>query len=397
MIKNLAAVIFLCFYLENSLVAQSLKPIGIDENSIKFTVEADTAWTAMLKRYKGWFGADGIYTIPLNGVESRKSNAGDKSLLIFSDSMIGEVKDGTMQPGYKMIHNSVALLTGSKPQPDNLKFHWEKSKDGSAESVFIPRTSQTQPGDYYWLGDGFVNTEGNGALYIFGYRVKTFNTDAFGFKEVGNTLIKLNPKQAPAFKDIFQKDTPFYLTSKGGDIGSFGTGIYVNTKSAQAKNADGYVYVYGVRNISKDIMLARVLPKQFDNYAQWQFWDGASWVGDMDKVANITSNASNEISVSQLADGRYIMVFQVNGMSTDIGIRLANKLTGPWGPIIKIWDCNPDLKKSTYVVYNAKAHPTLSGPNELLISYNINSLEFIKDLMTDPNLYRPRFIRLKIQ
>jgi hypothetical protein len=377
--------------------AQQTNEQGLGPNSIRFTVSADTAWSSLLKRYSGWFGGDGIYTMPLNGVEARLSGKNDKSLIIFSDSMIGEVTDSTMKPGYKMIHNSVAVLQGNAPNPQNIKFYWDKEKSGEAESIFIPNTPKTEKGDYYWLGDGFVNTDGDGFVYIFGYRVRNVGSGAFGFREVGNTLIKLNPKEAPNFTTIKQKDTPFYLTDDKNDIGSFGSGIYVNTKSAGVVNADGYIYVYGVRGMAKNLMVARVLPKQFENYSQWKFWDGKQWVADMNRVADITSHASNELSVSRLADGRYALIFQVDGMSTSIGMRLANKLTGPWGPIIKLWDCKPDLAEKTYVVYNAKAHPSLSGPNELLISYNINSVDFINDLKVHPHLYRPRFIRVKFQ
>ena len=89
--------------------------------------------------------------------------------------------------------------------------------------------------------------------------------------------------------------------------------------------------------------------------------------------------------------------FQVDGMSPTVGMRIGKTPYGPFGPIIKLWDCKPDLEEKTYLVYNAKAHPSLSEPGELLISYNINSLEFIKDLGKNPNLYRPRFIRVKLQ
>jgi hypothetical protein len=379
-----------CANAQHKSVVQQLGP-----ESVRFSVEADTAWTGLLKRYSGWFGGDGIYTIPLSGVEAGQAKKNDKTLIIFSDTMIGEVTDSTMKPGYKMIHNSVALLKGNEPKPQNISFYWDKNKDGSAESVFIPNTAQTHKSDYYWLGDGFVNTDGNKALYLFGYRVRNVSEGAFGFKEVGNTLIKLNIANAPYFTVQEQKDTPFYLTDEKGDIGSFGAGVYVNTKSAGAVNADGYIYVYGVRGMVKNLMVARVLPKNFDDYSQWRFWDGTQWVSDMSKVADITNHVSNELSVSRLPDGRYALIFQVDGMSPAIGMRLSNNLTGPFGPIIKLWDCKPDLLKNTFLVYNAKAHPSLSKPGELLISYNINSTEFINDLQHHPHLYRPRFIRVR--
>lgn len=377
------------------LAAQTAStPVNLTD--LKFTVEAAPDWNAFLKRDQGWFGGDGIYTIPLNGVENKQAKANDKILFIFSDSMIGKIENGTMAPGYKMLHNSVAWLKGNQPADAQMKFYWDTDKKSQPETVFIPHTTQTDSSDYYWLGDGFVNQEMNNAIYIFGYRVRNVSTGAFGFKEVGNTLIKISTGAQPPYRDVKQMDTPFYLTDKNGDIGSFGAGIYVNTKKAGAIKPDGYIYIYGVRSMAKNLMVARVLPKDFENFANWTFYDGQNWVKDMSKVADVTNSVSNELSLTTLPDGRYALIFQVGGMSANVGMRIGATPYGPFGPVIKVWDCQPDLEEKTYVVYNAKAHPSLSAPGELLISYNINSVEFIKDLGKNPNLYRPRFIRMKI-
>jgi hypothetical protein len=363
---------------------------------IKFTVTEASEWSALLKRDKGWFGGDGIYTIPLNGAEGRQAGPRDKILFIFSDSMIGEIKDGAMQPGYKMIHNAVAILDGNKPLADKMKFYWDTDAKGQPESLFIPKTPQTDSTDYYWLGDGFVN-EANHATYIFGYRVRNVSSGAFGFREVGNTLIKIPAGSKPPYRNLKQMDTHLYLLEGKDDIGSFGAGVYVNTKAAGAPKPDGYIYTYGVRGVAKNLMAARVLPADFENMSKWTFWDGANWVNDIARAANITDGVSNELSLSALPDGRYALVFQHGGMSTTVGMRIGASPVGPFGPIIKLWDCKPDLIEKTFVVYNAKAHPSLSAPGELIISYNINSVEFIKDLNVHPNLYRPRFIRVKFE
>ncbi|MDB5141977.1 MAG: hypothetical protein JWQ66_690, partial [Mucilaginibacter sp.] len=177
----------------------------------------------------------------------------------------------------------------------------------------------------------------------------------------------------------------------------FGAGIYVNTKEAGAPHPDGYIYIYGVRGLAKKLMVARVRPDNFENFTRWTYWDGQTWGNDIAKVVDVTKDVSNELSVTALPDGRYALVFQVDGMSTTVGMRIGKTPYGPFGPIIKLWDCKNDLIKKTYVVYNAKGHPGLSKPGELLISYNINSLDFINDLKVDPNLYRPRFIRVKFK
>jgi hypothetical protein len=383
-----------CLYICTALlqgIAQT-KPINLTH--LKFTVEEAPEWSALLKRNTGWFGGDGIYSIPLNGIEGRRSKANDSTLFIFSDSMIGEIRDNTMMPGYKMIHNSVAILKGNQPLEDKIKFYWDRDANGNAEPIFAPTTLKTDSSDYYWLGDGFVN-QANNSTYIFGYRVRNVSTGAFGFREVGNTLIKLEPGAKPPYKGNKQMDTPFYLTDLKNDIGSFGAGIYVNTKAAGAVKPDGYIYVYGVRGMAKNLLVARVLPCNFEDFKKWRFWNGTAWVSEMSKAANVITGVSNELSLSVLPDGRYALVFQQGGMSTTVGMRIGASPVGPFGPLIKLWDCKPDLIEKTFVVYNAKGHPTLSKPGELLISYNINSVEFIKDLQTHPNLYRPRFIRVK--
>lgn len=369
-----------------------------DLTDIKFTVTEATEWTNLFARNNGWFGGDGIYTIPLNGVEAGKPEA-KKTLFIFSDSMIGNIKDNKMEPGAKMTHNSVAILKGGKPVAENLSFYWKKDDKGSAETVFIPKTPLTGPTDYYWLGDGFVNQEQNNAIYIFGYRVKQVSDGAFGFSEVGNTLIKIAENEKPPYNNFEQKDTPFYLSSNETEkeMGSFGAGIFVNTAKAGAPDPDGYIYVYGVKGMTKKMLAARVKPKEFDDYAKWRFWDGATWNTEIKKAEAITDQVSNELSVSVLPDGRYALIFQQSGMGKIVGMRLGKSPIGPFGPIIKLWDTSDALNKKSYFSYNAKAHPSLSEKGELLISYNVNSFDFFKDLETEPHLYRPRFIKIKFK
>jgi hypothetical protein len=393
-IKCWGCVLLVCFFVD--VCAQKsakLKPVN-DLVTVKYSVEKAPEWTAFLKRNSGWFGGDGIFTIPLNGKENKQALPTGKVLFLFSDSMIGEIKGSVLAPGYKMIHNSVAVLEGNKPDHKKIKFYWKKDKKGSPETVFVPKTPKTSAGDYYWLGDGFVNPELNNNLYIFGYRIKNVSGAAFGFKEVGNTLIKIPANSKPPYSDNKQRDTPFYIDGKDG-LGSFGAGIYVNTVAAGAPAPDGYIYVYGVIGKWKELMVARIKPKDFENYDKWTYWDGRGWTTNIKRATKVADWVSNELSVSPMPDGRYALIFQVGTMTKDIGLRIGKTPYGPFGPVIKIWDCSEDLVKKAYTVYNAKAHPSLSKPGELIISYNINSVDFFKDLPKDPNFYRPRFIRLK--
>jgi hypothetical protein len=381
-------VLFLAFYGALSASAQ-------DAGQIKFTVSAAPEWTDLFYRPSGWFGGDGIYSIPLNGMEASAPKS-RKTLFIFSDTMIGEVKDGKLQPDAKMIHNSVATLSGYKPNQKKLNFQW-KTENQQPHSVFVPKTPKTSPGEYYWLGDGFVNQEANNSLFIFGYRVKTTSNAALGFEEVGNTMIKVESNQIAPYHNYEQKDTPFFINKPNGEKGSFGAGIFVNTKKAGASQPDGYVYIYGVLGKDKKLLVARVLPKNFEECAQWTYWDGKVWNGDITTSVAVTDQVSNELSVCELPDGRYVLIFQQSGIGRNICMRLGATPFGPFGPAIKLWDTSEALKLKGFYSYNAKAHPSLSKKGELLISYNVNSFNFFEDLKTEPNLYRPRFIKVKFK
>ncbi len=363
-----------------------------DLENLKFTVEDAPEWTALFNRHSGWFGGDGIFAIPLNGKDSKTADPDTETLLIFSDTMIGEISDSTLQPGSVMVNNTVAYLKGNQPKRDKLSFHWDRNEAGKPKALFIPMTTGTQKGDYYWLGDGFLNTELDNTTYIFAYRMRNLDsTEAWSFKEMSTDLIALPSGSRPPFKAQRQIVTPLRFEN-----GGLGAGIFVNTKKAGAPDPDGYVYVYGARGKEKNLIVARVFPEDFENFSAWRFWDGKEWNKDMQQVVSVTNGVSNELSVSALDDGRYALVFQSEGMGPTVGLRLGDGPHGPFGPVIKLWDCKESQIKN-YITYNAKAHPNLSAPGQLLISYNVNAFDFTNELKASPNLYRPRFIKLKFQ
>ena len=363
---------------------------------LKFTVQPAADWTNVFIRKSGWFGGDGIFALTRNGKESVGSSESDETIIWFSDTMIGEIEGDSLQPGSVMINNSVAIVNRGKPD-STISFHWDKTADNKPKSVFVPSTPATKKGEYYWLGDGFVNHKKNNDIYIFGYRIVTDKAaNAFGFKEMGNTLIMVPAGSQPPFTKQKQVDIPFLLGKDVAIHGSFGAGVLVNTLEAGAARPDGYVYIYGVRGKNKEVMVARVLPEDIVAFNEWRFWDGNGWSENVGAVKLVADKASNELSVTPLPDGRYVMVFQVESVGKYVGLRLGASPAGPFGPIINVYDVSGELEKDKDIFpYNAKAHPVLSKPGELLISYNVNSFDFFNDIKIMPNLYRPRFIRLK--
>jgi predicted alpha-1,2-mannosidase len=366
---------------------------GLSEDILtnsKFEVKEAPEWTALFNRSEGWFGADGIFAMPINGEDNIMAKDSTETLLLFSDTMIGEIKDGKLQPGFSMVNNSVAYLLGSQPEEKTISFHWAKNEIEKPVSFFSPRLDSARKGDYYWLGDGFVNPELK-TTYIFAYRMRNLDTgNDWSFTQMSNDLIAFPADSRPPFNDQRQIATPLSFGKEGG----FGASIFVNTEKSGAPDPDGYIYVYGVKGKKKHLLVSRVLPENFENFSRWRFWDGKEWNADIQKADTIIPNVSNELSVSALPDGRYVLVYQLNGLSATIGFRLGSTPYGPFGPFTKIWETT-EGKQKNIITYNAKAHPNLSAPGELLISYNVNAFDFGNMIKAYPNLYRPRFVRLK--
>ncbi|RCH55483.1 hypothetical protein DJ568_06205 [Mucilaginibacter hurinus] len=362
--------------------------------SIKFTVSEAPEWTALFNRDKGWLGADGVFALPFNGID-RQLSATDSTMLIFSDTVIGEIVDGKLKPGHKWVNNTVAIIKNRKPKKETTQFKWHTTNDGKPGTFFVPNTPNAKKGDFYWLGDGFYNAELK-HTYIFGYRVHIFGKGHFDFATTGNALIAIPEGSKPPFKNHRQIETPlFFPADSANKVGYFGSAILANTVSAGVPHPDGYIYVYAIKGLEKRVLVARVLPNNFEKFDTWRFWDGKDWGTDIKAAAPIADHASDELSVTPLTDGRYLMISQIKGISPEIGMRLGRSPAGPFGPIIKVWDCKDVLLENGFYSYNAKAHPALSKPGELLVSFNVNSFNWTNDVKKHPNLYRPRFIRLK--
>ncbi|RYF87969.1 MAG: DUF4185 domain-containing protein [Chitinophagaceae bacterium] len=391
--RNVAFVSAMAFMscTSNNSTAQT-EAANTDTVNLEYTVEEAPEWTNLFIRQSGWFGGDGIFAIPQDGVRYKSPDSASNNMFIFSDSMVGEIEGGQLKTS-NMTHNAVGYLKGNEPKSDSINFHWATDEKGKPESLFIPTTPSSKQGDYYWLGDGFYNTETQNT-YIIGYRMHTMDAnDDWSFREFGTNLIILPKGSKPPFKDQRQVETPLHFEGNGG---GFGAGILVNTKEAGAPSPDGYVYVYGNGGVKgKGLIVSRVLPKDFENFTAWRFWNGKEWVTDKNESAKLTTGVSNELSVSPLPDGRYLLVFQLGGMSTTTGMRIGLSPVGPFGPVKELYHSKLDDKK--FIHYNAKAHPSVSAPGELLVSYNQNSYDFGPQLKKFPNLYHPFFFKLKFK
>lgn len=360
---------------------------------LNFTSKAAPEWTSLMERTSGWFAADGIFSIPLDGIENQEDSA-KKTLFIFSDTYIGEVVNNVPKSGNVMVNNTLAWMSGNKADKKTIEFTYNTNSQAKPISYFVPNPEISRTGEYFWLGDGFVNQQKNNALYIFAYHVHKTGPDVFDFEQTDITLLKIKNPTKEGIKTQEQIPTNLGFIHPIYGRAYFGSGIFVNTEAAGAPNPDGFVYVYGILEGNKSLITARFLPQDIEDFNKWTFWNGAEWEHDKEKVSPITDGISNELSVTPTEDGRYLLTFTVLGISDKIGIRVGKSPVGPFGKIQEVYTC-PEYKDKNLLPYNAKAHYHLSKPGELLVSYNTITSNFWKDIQKDATIYHPRFIKVK--
>lgn len=396
------------------------------------------AWTELFDRTDpdgmGWLAADGIYSVALNGIEySRTAAASSPTLLWFSDTVIGSFEDGDREET-TLVNNSLAVIEpfeGDVPTADQCQFYYATDANGDPTAVFTPETPTASSENWYWPKGGFVDPS-DGSVRVFAMRMRDTGAGAFGFATDGMALLTLDRQHLrPIVRSITCGDTPANDTllaepptqtelpvyePGGADRGSkhFGDAILVNTAAAGAPDPDGYLYVYGLEDLQREttrdnpdkgLLVARVHPGNVTNTDAWRYWDGSAWSPELETATPVSIRASDEMSITPLSDGRYLHVFQLDTITDHVAVNVSERPQGPFGDPTLIYDSPvperfADQGNEGVFAYNAKAHPHLSPPGELLISYNVNDRSNglfedteVYDQWID-EVYQPRFVRM---
>ena len=377
---------------------------------------ADNApdWTAMLSNYNGWTGADGIYTVNLDGkdYDAGRNPDNQRTFFIFSDTITGNVNPITdRRPSSQMPWNTSAILTGGKP--DTTKITFRHPPVGTRiEGVIVPNppipaTNGTQM--YYWMGDNFVI---NNKLYIYALKIDT--KPGTGFDQVGVDLVSYNITGGNIDYNSLThyNDTGSRLSRRVNtlQIWHFGGAVFENTAEAGAVNPDGYIYIFGYydgrnnENWNRDMILARVLPADITNFSEYRYLDvNNQWVNNMDNPKFLANFISPEFSVSQMKfgpnAGKFVLVNTHFTITDEVTVRFSDSLIAGFpnrdfnNHSIFLHDMRTAIVGRENTTYNAKAHPALSTERELFITYNMNGGGGHWDVFTFGNIYRPHFIR----
>lgn len=325
------------------------------------TVTPDTIFNArFFPKGDAFTGGDGTYSIRLPD---------GRSLWIFGDSFIGNVtpdlKRVKTDPQY--IRNCFVILGN-----DSL-ITLQQGKPSEFKSMMIPpevtNGKYSEHDFWYWPGDAFIE---NGKLNVFVskfFQVK--GTDMWAFQFQGTELVEfslpdLNVLRIDAFP---QRDSVHY--------------------GHAVLQTDEYTYIYGLKNQFPYVARA----KKGSVRDAWQFYSGNKWVAQAELAEPmIRFSGSEQFSVFEWRQS-YVMIMQGSDLSRNIYSFTSTQPYGPWENQQLLYETPLPSGCKTCWSYNALAHPEFAEDDQLLVSYNINSME-MDDHYANATLYRPRFIRV---
>lgn len=369
-----------------------------------YYVEPARDWTSLLSNFEGWTGSDGIFITNLEGKESKpkgKDRAKVRNLLSFGDTFIGEVNPVTnSRKRADMVNNSFCYLEGLDPANATTDFFWGRNRSKEISNLIHSDKDYT-----YWLQDCIIT---GGKFYSFTDNiVSDLENEAllegFRFHVTGVDLVVFDIKAGKLDLESQRNiQTPLFEKDKL----MFGCGIFANTAEAGMEQPDGFIYIYGIKEMGhgvRHLVVARTLPENMVNFEAYTYFDGQSWSKNRMDSMPIATDLSPEMSVMPMDSGKYkgkyLYIYSSGGVGDNILARIGDTPYGPFDQILplhcmsKIEDLDYSGLKKVYQ-YNAKAHYNIAEEGEILITYNVNCMEYESHLMSG-NLYRPRFLRYR--
>jgi len=371
----------------------------------------DRDWDRAFTRTKGWTGADGAYSVDLEG----------RTLWLYSDTWVGTVAKGKHAPGSRLVNNTIGVHTtparGSPPKPESLRFRWgPKTDEGHPSAWIIPDPARVplqgpdkDAKSWYWILDGEVvrvRRDRRRLVFFLAHIGKRPNaTGVWSFESVGGAIaIVDNHDDDPARWRIEQHPLPHAIgrrdprTKKGAVPTSWGAAVWADRDPR--READ-LLYIWGIREtapLDKKLLIARVDAASTENPSSWRFFDGKSWSSTPGDARPIAGGLVNELSVDQVehaGKSRFVMVHSEPVFGPRIFVRTARSPEGPWSDRRAVHHITGLDAKAQHFPYAAKGHAHLSRAGELLITYVVNSHDFWK-MVGDASIYRPRFVRVPL-
>ncbi len=356
-----------------------------------------------------WAGADGVSAVPIGR---------SQLAWFFSDTTLGPVAANT---GFKtisgFIHNSVVMQTtrdGSTRFVTLTGGGTCANAGGSspdATSVVSAPAVGLQPSQGFWNADGI--TVGGSILRFY----NGFTMGPPPFLPIGNVIARFSISAlrtaaagSPAGGGVARPQLtvlPLHAPTAGGTPIAWGSALLQDGST---------VYIYGWASPDrteavKQLYLARAPLGQLTDPGAWRYLSaGGAWAAGVSNARPVPSSGadfsiSTGFSVLRLG-GRYWLIQQDAATgSPDI---VAFPAPAPWGPfdrsaavaLYRSPDVGLDAAHDFRIMYEARAEPALSTSQNLVISYNVNSVGVTTGCeplssFTD-TIIRPRFISVPV-
>ncbi|MEO6832226.1 MAG: hypothetical protein ABI378_07500 [Chitinophagaceae bacterium] len=328
----------------------------------------DSAVTAWFQRTSGVTAADGALSVALSN---------GKSLFLFGDSYIDNYDPVTKTvPCLFQVRSAGLLVDPANPINGAVTL----TGSGSPKSYFALGTDNSY---WFWPGTGYQQGD---TAYVFMSRLHLTGTGgSFGFEGVDSQYvakIKVPEMIVAGFASLGSR---MKITFGHGEV-----------------HEGGFYYAYGTRDngFGNDVFVARYPENNI--YAAWEYFNGSGWNTDINTAAKIYSEFTSSFHVFKLA-GKYVLLTTQFSVGCDQGKEIysytSNSLTGPFSNKKMIWTVNDTLQGHYPFFYLAYAHPEIdNGKQELLVTYCINGygscVNTCINNRLDPNMYRPRAIRV---
>ncbi len=316
------------------------------EPPIEVSIAAD--FNALFTRYNGWTGGDATYSVPLPD---------GRTLWLFGDSFIGPVNPDRSRPPTSMKRNAFVLQEGDELQ----------TLQGGATAFVEPAES----GWWYWPGHGFAHDDSLQVI-LFGFKATGGGAWDFAYASVDVATFSLPDIQLLSIERKFTDPATNY--------------------GAAILEKDGYLYLYGSekQGLSKFLHTARVAGKDLND--SWEYFTGTGWSDDPAQSTRHFAHVSDEFAVFEHQE-RFYLLTQHHVLGDEIYLFDADNPVSGFANKRLIY-CTPQSEKPYLFTYNAFAHVQFSPGGSLLVSYNVNSENFL-DLFSNADNYRPYFVRVK--
>lgn len=356
--------------------AASAAPVcsGVNSPSVA-GVSTNTGLSSMFTRYgnsgAGWTGADSTYS-------ARLPSGSD--VWLFSDTFLPPITAPTRPTSAPLVNNTLVPQSGSTLST----IHGGTA--AAPEAVMRPATA----GHWYWIGGGSVSGSN---LEIPMTEWRKIGPSVWDIRWQANALARIptsNLRAAPTITAL-----------------PSATGI---NWAAWTLREGSTTYVYGVEDLGADkyMHIAKVTGSLAN---RWSFYKGgdpalpASWSATESDSIRVLDHVSNEHSVHKLRSGLYMMTTMDTSLAfnNEIVAYFSCKPTGPFVARTSLYRAPEAGPWGSYLdgdvyAYNAHAHPQLSSSTNVVVTYNVNSLDATigGDLYRDVSIYRPRFLNVAL-